>query len=595
MNWSSKKIINLLNWALFVVCISSAFIGFSSYSGEGGEKLNFWSRAYFTMQLFVLEFNIPHNKVPGLVNFARFLAPVVLTSAVLSFIFFNLKNYFNILYIRLFYHNHAVFSGLGTKTYLLAQDFANKGNQVLIIEKDPGNYYLNLLKHKNIRFITGKTESEDLLLKAKIHKASFFYALTESDSANINLSHLVNKSLKDKNISKSIKINLHLSELNNLQIFKSYQEKSDDLIDIHAFNIYQKAAALVAYQYSPDQFLPILTESDTAVHVLVHGMNPVGQALIIEIAQLYHFTNLKKTKLTVVDDFIQEKADKFLRIFPFIEQVLDIEFVDSFELKNDNFYNKNKEISVCFVCSDTDSQSINIAKTYRQEFVNLQVINTSVTLLKKIAAGNLMEFPKIVVVLPKDPDFLNLFSNIWDETRLLNIDLFEIYPQVCTKTILTDDMEIYDDLAMQIHNTYLNLESAELIEKWNELTDEQKDWNRYPARHLFVKLRYLGAAIEELSSTANEFDFSSVTQSQNDLLARVEHTRWVAEKLIARFRPTVETSNKEVQKVLKTKLHLHKDIRPWEELSLSDHSKDSMFIDDLQRIATRLNKKIVVK
>lgn len=595
MKWSGKRIVSLLNGILFCVCILAAYIGFGQYITVEGEKFNFWTKIYSTMQLFVLEFNLDHGRVPALVNFARFLAPVVITSTVLSIIFFNLQNYFNRFIINLSFNDHIVFCGLSTKTFRLAKSYANLGHKVLIIEKNPDNYYLNLIDHRNIRFIIGCAENEETLLKAKIHKASEFYALTESDKTNINFSKLVNKLLREAKSTRAVKINLHLSDPRNLNIFKNFQEKTNDLIDIHAFNIFQKSASLIAYNFCPDQFLPVITEDEPPVHVLVHGLNKTGIALVAEIAQLYHFTNLKKTRLTIVDEGIKEKSVLLFDIYPFIDKVLDLEFEESSELNENHFFDIKTNVSVCFICCETDSESLTIARLYRQEFVNSKITVQRVNPGEKEGFSNLLYLPKIVVVLPKDPDFINLFSNIQKDLKLMNIDLFEMYPSVCSKLIISDDIELYDDLAMQIHNIYRNLDSAELKVKWNELTDEQKDWNRYPARHLAIKLRFLGAEIENGLGSLEEFDFSKITSHQKEVLAKAEHNRWVAEKLMARFRPTVSIKDEELRNLLKTKLHLHRDLKTWEELSAEDQNKDSMLINDIQTVAARLKKKIVFR
>ena len=126
------------------------------------------------------------------------------------------------------------------------------------------------------------------------------------------------------------------------------------------------------------------------------------------------------------------------------------------------------------------------------------------------------------------------------------------------------------------------------------MTDEIRDSNRFPARHLAIKLRYLNANIIQLNSRdvkSEIFNIVHVTNDQKLILAQMEHNRWIAEKMIGDYHPTLILADTDLQKKLKDLLYLHKDIRPWAELSIRDKDKDHIILEVIDSILSQKEKK----
>ena len=71
-------------------------------------------------------------------------------------------------------------------------------------------------------------------------------------------------------------------------------------MDYHAFSIYQLAAVSMVDKFSPDKYVSLCNEDDPPAHILIMGDNIATQYLILEAAQMYHFANLQKTRITVL-------------------------------------------------------------------------------------------------------------------------------------------------------------------------------------------------------------------------------------------------------------------------------------------------------
>ena len=91
-----------------------------------------------------------------------------------------------------------------------------------------------------------------------------------------------------------------------------------------------------------------------------------------------------------------------------------------------------------------------------------------------------------------------------------------------------------------------------------------------------------------------DFEYDKISELQKDTLARMEHERWNAEKLLTGFVPGKVGLEKDFYKLLKENLKWHKDIRPWEELTKEDQKKDEM-LNKLKEITSNLKYRKTVK
>jgi hypothetical protein len=110
---------------------------------------------------------------------------------------------------------------------------------------------------------------------------------------------------------------------------------------------------------------------------------------------------------------------------------------------------------------------------------------------------------------------------------------------------------------------------------WDKLTEADRMSNRRAADHLPVKLRAVGATLVPRGGNVPEFAF---TEPELEMLARLEHRRWAAEKLLSGWRPLARTPGNEQQwKERKAELKarkLHIDIVPYDALDAAGQGKD---------------------
>ena len=137
-------------------------------------------------------------------------------------------------------------------------------------------------------------------------------------------------------------------------------------MDYHVFSIYQLAAIFMIDNFSPDKYVSLNDAEDPAAHLLIMGDNLAAQYLILEAAQMYHFANLKKTKITVVADDVQLISSRINSLYPFLDKTVELRYENTNDFFVDPCPIPCDEISLCFVALDDDGKSVYYSRKLRQ-------------------------------------------------------------------------------------------------------------------------------------------------------------------------------------------------------------------------------------
>lgn len=578
-----KTIQDKLNITLILLVILSFILGAWGWYWHyinAGAKIDILDAAYFSIQLFVLESSYKSDDISIALNIARFLSPFLLATAIINYVVSYAKKRGKLLFIKLRIKNHFIICGISNKAVHLINNIQkNDSSKIVVIEQNPDHEEIINLEKDGVAVITGNARDTGILKAANIEKASYLISLTDDDETNIDIGI---KAQDFQNRGEELKVLLHLTNYYNLRIFRDYQESPDDNLDYHAFNIYEKAAARIVDAFCPDKYINVKTADDPQVHILVYGLTKAGEYLIIQAAHMYHFANLKKLKVTIVDNEIRNKIARFYLYYPRISEVLDIQLIDEHAFLTYETDHDLDDVSVCFITSEDDSECLDAALKARQFFYKQK---------KRLV------LPVIVALFPDKTTVYTLFKNVYAVAEFANINLIKIN-DFCIKKYIIDDHEVCDLLAKHIDKDFMikeGMSEKDVDNKWNRYTDAEKDWNRYPARHFEIKLRAAGAMIVDVNNAQDvaELDLNSVDVRTKELLARMEHNRWIAEKLITGYVPGEYMEDKRLEKEIKRKLKIHPALQPWKDLEQSEQDKDFYAFNNVKDILAKANKKIV--
>lgn len=351
---------------------------------------------------------------------------------------------------------------------------------------------------------------------------------------------------------------------------------------------------------TPLDYRPIMSEnSEDYVHLIVIGLSRIGEAVALEAARICHFPNYqhRKTKITIIDsnmdvemDLFKQKCGELFNLCRWsytdvhnadnntsggiidkyrhlITNTNDEDFVD-LEWNFINGFDANKAVRDYIENSVNDPHAIaTIAVCLNETHRSLQ------------AAMNLpnIVYEKLIPVLVNQRQSDSMIQALKVGAR---------YAHLWPIGILSEDLE--DQLTTLIHygkrinyiyNYYFtNGSSPESIDEsvasdqWEDVRISKRWSNIYSAASIWTKLRSLMGSdtIEPRKPQIEE---------HIEILAQMEHNRWVVEELLLGYRPVNQQedlaidNNKTLKSVMKQQ-YIHYDIRPYEGLKTDEHGND---------------------
>jgi len=508
------------------------------------------------------------------------------------------------------FNNHIVVIGYDTICDNLIAQLAENNEIVLQTTDDVNTVRRDLFNNlddaqkKKVYIVSGSNILQDDIEKLNIHKCRqlfLFGDMDESshDSKNIDCLKIIINILK-RTGRKDLRCHVlfkHYSTFSAFERQEIYGMRGS--IDFVPFSFYDMWAQRIfvkqAYNdgeinYKPLDHRPIDAHSNMRVHLVIMGMSDMGIALGLQAAQLCHFPNFItdgiKTKIT----FIDEDAETNMKLL---------------KTRLSSFFS---EIDYTFRCFNEKTEYDNI-KTKEKitdiefEFIKARFEDDEVRQYLEEAAQNKTSYLTIAVALREPAASLStalyLPSLVFDSDANVLVrqeqshaivsmlserkdnDIYRKYKNLssfgmidkCFEFSEADDLlpmmvkYAYDKTKFDEEQTITDFNTEIIRENWNSNWRENdnipalKASNRYAANYISIKQRSLGI---------NEGQ--DLNANQINLAARMEHNRWVTEKLLVGFRaPTPEealeiSSDKRKREYYKAKF-IHEDIKHYQELS----------------------------
>lgn len=199
--------------------------------------------------------------------------------------------------------------------------FANKSIVIMTtspIEKlrDEVEAYFNDSKFtRRITFYYDRRENKENLKRAGVERASYVYILGENNEPNHDILNLMCVKLV-RDLDKNRKDFECLAIMESQTTMKAYQEyltPKDAQIEYkeNIVNINECRAEL-ALENSCIKDIKSFKESDEkGINIVILGMSALGRALAITAAYALHFKNRRRTKITIIDEGIENKVHEF--------------------------------------------------------------------------------------------------------------------------------------------------------------------------------------------------------------------------------------------------------------------------------------------
>jgi hypothetical protein len=483
-----------------------------------------WDLAYYALQLFVLEFNATEDTpVPLALTIARFVAPVVLTGAVVTIIEIVRAT---LLVRRLIGRGFALVVGDTAEARAVAEAKRSQSDKAVY------------------EFATGDLLSLRTLRAIGIRRADAVYALGD-DREDVAANVATALAAVSARRTRRTRVLVHVTDPELAIGLRARRVMTEAGQLVEFFTMDEAAArAHVAQEWFP---------ADVPPRILVAGAGAFGQAVVVAVARRWRDTLDRaagSVEVVLVDENATAVAARLRERWLVVQQHCTVVPIDSTDLTavlRDPFVNRFHRAYIC----------------YEDEQVALRTALAAVPLWHGGPGSLVVRLSQLArhAEAFRTGGFLDDLGG-----RLVVADVATLAaPEVVR------DRDIFWQLAEVAHERYLRRELANgrklrdtlALVPWSELRYDFKDNNYDQAcHHLAVKLPRIAATVAPRSDQNPPF---VLTKEEIDLLAPLEHERWMANRDKHRWRRGQPRDDHR---------RVHPDLVPWEDLSEESKQRD---------------------
>lgn len=539
---------------MFIVALVLGWVGFrEAYSGSK-ESLSLLDAFYRALQLMVLEGGaiIPAgSSAPWTLQVARLLVPAVTTYVALKVLLAIFREQVGMLGVRVFPHR-VVICGLGERGFLIARSQRERGERVVVIEKDKNNELIEPCRRTGAVVLLGDATDPEVLRRARVHQARYVISVCGDDRTNAEVA-IHARELALRRTSGALTCVVHVVDPQLSTLLKTFEigEHHEEGFRLDCFNMFESGARALLREYPP---FGERDGSGEEPHLVVIGLGRLGQSLLVQAARRWVTTRQRseeRLRVTVIDKQAEGRVTAMVARFPQLSRACDLirreVDVESPEFGRADFLFDPQgrcDVTRIYVCLDDDSVGMTAALKLHQH-LRERKIPIVVRMARATGLASLLE------------------QGRGAQDGFESLRAFGFLDQTCDAELLLGGT--YEILARATHEEYVRAQEEEgqtpetnaAMVPWDDLADTLKESNRAQAGHIGVILKAVGCGIIPWADwDAESFEF---TAEEIELLAEMEHGRWMDERL--RNGWTYASGTKNVEK--KTSPYLV----PWDELS----------------------------
>lgn len=489
---------------------------------------------YETLQLFAL--HSPHYDKPVnlAMHFARWLGAGSMILTVIEFAGHALRE--EIAAVRLSRVNgHVIICGLGRKGLAVARCLRRHKRLVVLVDRSPQPDMVEACRELGALVITGDATNPDVLNHARIEQAATLIAVCPDDGTNCETAALACRLRAQSKPGVPLLCQVQLTDTDYRSKLQEAMAHRRDAgrVTLQFFDVFDPEARHVVIRDLPLDHDGIGPAETRSAHLVIIGFGRMGRALAVRAAQLGHFANGRRLRITVIDRLAEKHRAELLFRFPRIASVCDLDFHTLEAVSPDarNLMEKCCQDPACItsvvVCFDNEQRGLEIA---------VQLL----PLLK-------LHDTRLAVRMSRQSGLVHLLAEAGSESDLhVHIRPFGMEERACLLEHLGADSN--ETFVRSIHAAYVRMRLDEERQKsgadttplddpalrnWDDLTEDLRESNRQQFDHLHIKLRTAG--LEAAEKTDPRPAVAKFTDEQVEMLSQLEHRRWVAERLLSNW------------------------------------------------------------
>lgn len=505
---------------LWLFTLALGYVGFSRYAEATGIGQTRLDALYLSVQLFVLNSGSVPGPKPWELEVARLLAPVVAGVTAIQALALLFAEEYQSLQLR-FVRDHVILCGLGRRGSLLAHSFQEQGHRVVVIEQDANNDAIDACRQLGIVVLIGNPAHIELLERAGALRARYLIAACDDDGVNAEIAVQARR-LSSRRTGPPLSCMVHLVQP---QLCALLHDRSFDPVNYHAFRLEFFNTFDLGARILLEKFPPLKQGQAGPPHMLIVGFGSLGQSLAIRAARTQCWNpGLPggRLRITVLDREAEDKVKLISLRYPRLPETCDLipcqmdtrgpEFQEAGFLRDES---GRFCVTTIYILFDDEAQALvdalTLAARLRDEDIPIIVRTTR--------SGGLAS------LLYRD-DASSSYSNLY---------AFPLLEHSCAPDLVLGGM--HETVARALHQRYVQQRADQgqtpasdpSMVPWEQLTSELRESNRTQADGMSAILRSAGYGLAPLTDwDAWRFRFP---EDDVELMARLEHERYVAERL----------------------------------------------------------------
>ncbi len=518
-----------------------------------------------TAQLVTLQFPSDiKNDMSWPLQIARFAVPLVAVLASFQVLIGSITRPARLALLPLA-SGHIVVCGSEAMTEAALIALAKRGRQVISVSPSIDSTQRDTLEGLGITIVEGDPLLPATINSLNLSRAAALFLTAEDDITNLNIAMLALGAIDARPPELPMLVLAVMIDREDLAA--ELDLALDSLSRSHRVRYHRLCADREGIRLELARYAPVLLKasSDIVSHVLVVGLAGTWRQVIMQIIVAAQDHPDKRPVLTfVVDDSGAALVQHWREVKPELDLVA--------------------EVVVLTTEADELLPSEDDAAQWREKYPAPQLAvvlredaDAIATTLALRRPGNPLrtEETPILVRQSKEDRLLSRLGETVIPDRYLS-KLVAVGGLVRADTIERVLDYKGDEMAIALHAQYReSMKSAEktsALEEWDGLPENIRDANRAAANHIPI---LFGAAGFRISSSTPAAQPPALSAEDVERLARVEHRRWVADRIDRRWRYGESRDDR---------LLLHPDLVPYEKLSDSKKEQNRNWIRTLAGI-----------
>jgi hypothetical protein len=559
---------------LAAVLFSLGVIGFGRHAALHKSETTLLDWIYLTFQLIPLNSGGVEPPVPFELEVARFFIPLLAATAAVQALLKIFREQLQSLRLP-WLRGHIIICGLSRKGFLLAGQFRRQGKQVVVIERDEENDWIESCREQGMYVLLGDAADPTLLNAAGVLRAEGLFAVCDHDGVNAEIA-LRAQELTQQRKGEALICQLHVSDPQLCDLLREQETGLEQTsFRLELFNVFERAARNMLQEY------PAWKEPAGPPHILIMGLGRMGENLALHIARDWWGRQAHPTsrlRISIIDRNAIQKTESLCIRYPQICKACDLiplqMEVHSPEFERAEFLFKTQNQpgpTSIYICVDDDALGLHAGLTLSRRIPgsNIPIV---VRMAEESGLAKLLEFRR-----NQQGTYRNLFA-------------FGYLDHTCTPDLLKNTPR--DLLARLTHAEYIRgqVDSGAMpakqaaMQAWDQLDESYRRANYQWADHLPLLLKWSGCTLAPLRDwDAPSYQF---TAEQVEGMARLEHELWCKDRLADGWRYAPEAKSLEAK--------TNPDLVSWERLSKAEKEKNRLLVRSIPAFLGRAGFQVAI-